>query len=426
MLLAGCQYIKQVAQPVDAQPSPIVKTNQGKESPDPVDQNDQQTVTDPANAPVADPSKESVTEPEQKPIKTYTKEAKLVAVGDIMMHSPQLPSYYHKSTGTYNFKPFFEQVKPLLTQGDFVWANLETPIAGADLRYSGYPMFNAPPELAAALKYAGFNIVTTANNHALDRKELGVTRTLKRLKEQGMMTKGTASSAAEANELTIMTKNDIQMGILAYTYGTNGITIPADKPYLISLINPLQMKKDIQSLRDAGADVVVIALHFGIEYQREPNARQQQLARSLIEAGADIILGSHAHVVQPLEEVHVTQPDGTTRKGYIMYSMGNFISNQQDEYTDYGVIFNATIRKTFPSGTIDITNVKAIPTWVQITGKKNQRKYVVLPVEKTIHDHKLALSKKQYSVLASKLQALNAHIYSLPVMKQVGTAKQAS
>ncbi|MEH7087343.1 CapA family protein, partial [Neobacillus drentensis] len=181
---------------MNAQSSPIVNTSQGNESPDAVGQSDHQTVTDPLNAAtVDDPSTESVTDSE---LKTYMKEAKLVAVGEIKMQSPQLPSYYHKSTGTYNFNPFFEQVKPLLTQGDFVWANLETPIAGADLRYSGYPMFNAPPELAAALKYAGFNIVSTANNHALDRKELGVKRTLTRVKEQGMITKGTAASAAAA------------------------------------------------------------------------------------------------------------------------------------------------------------------------------------------------------------------------------------
>ncbi|OPA73236.1 capsular biosynthesis protein [Paenibacillus selenitireducens] len=425
-LLASCQHNKQDAQPVDAQPSTIVPTSPKNESTDAVAQNVQQPVTDPSESgPAFDSSTEPATPPVEHPIETYTKEAKLVAVGDIMMHMPQLPSYYNKAKGTYNFNPFFTQVKPLLTQGDFVWANLETPIAGADLRYSGFPMFNAPAEVAAALKYAGFNIVSTANNHALDRKEIGVIRTLKRLKEQGLTTKGTAASQAEANELTIITKNDIQMGILAYTYGTNGITVPADKSYLISLINPIQMKRDIQSLRDAGADVVVIALHFGIEYQREPSARQQQLARSLIEAGADIILGSHTHVVQPLEEVHVTQLDGTTRKGYIIYSMGNFISNQKDEYTDYGVIFNATIRKTFPSGAIDITDVTALPTWVQKTGTGNQRKYVVLPVEKTLHEHKLPLSKSQYSALATKLQALNNHIHSMPVVMQAETEKKA-
>lgn len=354
------------------------------------------------------------------PEKTYTKEAKLLAVGDVMMHMPQMPAYYNAKTKTYNFNSFFSEVKPILEQGDWVWANLETPIGGADLRYSGFPMFNGPPELAQALKYAGFNIVTTANNHALDRKEIGVKRTLARLKEQGFVTKGTAASAEEAEQLTIVTKNEINMGILAYTYGTNGLTVPSDKPYLISLIDEAKIKSDIAKLRSAGADVVVIALHFGIEYQRQPNGDQKALAYSLIQSGADIILGSHPHVVQPYEEVIVTRADGTAKTGYVIYSMGNFISNMKDEYTDYGVIFSANIQKQFPQGTIKITDVKAIPTWVEKIYTKKHRKYVVLPVEQTIKKRNHStLHSSDYKKLEQKLAALNKHLGSMSVPVQV-------
>ena len=405
LLLVSCQMPSQDTQSKPSTASPV--------EPLPVPPS-----TEEAQLP-SDTDAQPETSTEAQPVESYMKEAKLVAVGDIMMHMPQMPAYYNKSTGKYNFNPYFTQVKPILEQGDFVWANLETPIAGADLRYSGFPMFNAPPELAAALKYAGFNIVTTANNHAMDRKEIGVIRTLKRLKEQGFVTKGTAASEEEAKKLTIMTKNDIKMGILAYTYGTNGITLPKDKPYLVAHLSPLRIKEDIRALREAGADVVVIALHFGIEYQREPNSTQQELARSLIQAGADIILGSHPHVIQPLEQVNVTEEDGAIRKGYIIYSMGNFISNMKDEYTDYGVIFRADIQKTFPSGTIEIRNVDTQLTWTQKTGKGNGRKYVVLPVEKTIQEHQLKLSASTYQALKKKQKELDQHIYSFAVPVQV-------
>lgn len=347
---------------------------------------------------------------------TYTKSATLLAVGDIMMHTPQFPSYYDKQTDRYHFDSYFEHVQPLLAEGDFVWANLETPLGGADLKYTGYPMFNAPPELAESLQYAGFNIVTTANN-AYDRKELGVIRTLERLHELGMVTKGTAASAEEAKQLTIMTKNEIHMGILAYTYGTNGLIVPADKSYLVSRIHQQQMLEDIQTLKLAGADVVVIALHFGIEYQRETNSEQQTLARTLIAAGADIILGSHPHVLQPLEKVQVMNTDGTTRDGFIIYSLGNFISNMRDEYTDYGGIFEATIHKTFPDQQVVITDVNVIPTWVEITGKGDHRRYTVLPVQKTILEQKLTLSPQIYKNLSTKLAVLNEHLHSLPAVK---------
>ncbi|WP_314590088.1 CapA family protein [Paenibacillus terrigena] len=405
LLLVSCQMPSQETQSkpttgAQVEPLPVPPTPAETQNPD-------DTVVQPDSS------------EEDQPVESYTKEAKLVAVGDVMMHMPQMPAYYNKSTGKYNFNPYFTQIKPILEQGDFVWANLETPIAGADLRYSGFPMFNAPPELASALKYAGFNIVTTANNHAMDRKEVGVIRTLQRLKEQGFVTKGTAASEDEAKKLTIMTKNDIKMGILAYTYGTNGITLPRDKPYLVSHLSPLRIKDDIRALREAGADVVVIALHFGIEYQREPNSTQQQLTRSLIQAGADIILGSHPHVIQPLEQVKVTESDGSVRKGYIIYSMGNFISNMKDEYTDYGVIFSADIQKTFPSCKIEIRNVDTQLTWTQKTGKGNARKYVVLPVEKTIQEHQLNLSVSTYQALKKKQKELDQHIHSLAVPVQV-------
>lgn len=367
-----------------------------------------------APAETSDPSLDQTQEGPETVIPSYTTEAALLAVGDIMMHMPQLPASYDAKTKTYNFNNFFTHVKPILEEGDWVLANLEAPLGGEDLGYSGYPMFNAPPELAAALKYAGFTIVTTANNHAMDRKEIGVIRTLERLNEQGLVTKGTAASAEEAEQWTIVTKNDIKMGILAYTYGTNGIKVPKDKPYLISLIDKPKMMADIAGLREAGADVVTIALHFGTEYQRKPNKQQMELARECIQAGADIILGAHAHVVQPYEKVEVTNEDGSKRTGYIVYSMGNFLSNMKDEYTDYGIIFSVHIKKHFPEGTVELHDASAIPTWVHISGPRAKRQYRILPVQHTIeHRNNPLLREADYKRLKEKLQALTAHLESM-------------
>ncbi len=204
--------------------------------------------------------------------KPEIKEATLIAVGDIMMHSTQTRSGYDAKRQTYNFDSFFTPVKNILSKGDWVIGNLETPLAGEDAGgYTGYPLFNAPAELADAAKKAGFNILTTANNHALDRGEKGVIRTIANLRDRKIPSTGTAGSVAEASRTLISTKNNISLAILAYTYGTNGIPIPQGKDYLVSLIDEKKIIKDIAKARKQGADIVTISLHFGDEYQRQPN-----------------------------------------------------------------------------------------------------------------------------------------------------------
>ncbi|MBW7474115.1 CapA family protein [Paenibacillus oenotherae] len=359
-----------------------------------------------------------VTKPDtsEPPLQSGTSDALWVAVGDIMMHMPQLPAYYDKSAKRYDFNPYFTEVKPLLEQGDWSLANLETPISGKELGYSGFPRFNAPSELAEALKYAGFNIVTNANNHSLDRGAEGIARTLRHLEEQGFSTKGTARSKAEAEALTIIERQGIGMGLLAYTYGTNGIPLPKDKPYSVAIIDEKAIIRDINRLREAGADFITVVLHFGIEYQTVPNDTQKQLARKLIAAGADIIAGAHPHVVQPYETVDVTEADGSLRRGLIIYSMGNFISNQRGETKDCGVIFKVHIHKDHASGITAIGDIEAIPTWVHRVKKNKANHYQIIPMEQAIkHGTTDGLSaadykemKRNLSVLSKRLQSMSA------------------
>ena len=347
--------------------------------------------------------------------KPEIKEATLIAVGDIMMHSTQTRSGYDAKRQTYNFDSFFTPVKNILSKGDWVIGNLETPLAGEDTGgYTGYPLFNAPAELADAAKKAGFNILTTANNHALDRGEKGVIRTIANLGDRKIASTGTAGSVAEASRTLISTKNNISLAILAYTYGTNGIPIPQGKDYLVSLIDENKIIKDIAKARKQGADIVTISLHFGDEYQRQPNPQQKQLVENLLKAGADIILGSHPHVVQPYKIFKFPGKNGKTRKAVAIYSMGNFISGQTKDYTDLGVIFQVSIRKKFPEKTTEVTGIKAIPTLVHRYTLNNQVKYRVLPLEQTITQKKDSLlASSQYPVLEAQLQKMNNHLNSL-------------
>lgn len=354
-----------------------------------------------------------VLEPTPTPEPVYA-DAVWMAVGDVMMHTPQLPGAFDKKTNRYNFNPFFAEVKPILEQGDWVIANLETPMGGAEFGYSGYPQFNAPAELGEALKAAGFNLITNANNHSLDQGESGILRTIENLRALDIPFKGTASTQEEADSMVLSEKNGIVMGLLAYTYGTNGIAAPEDKPYLVSLIDEEKIKADIVRLRDAGADFITVSLHFGTEYQIAPNEEQKRLARSLVAAGADIIAGSHPHVVQPYEVVETTDENGHAKKGLIIYSMGNFISNQRGDSKDYGVIFKVNVRKNMTDGSVDFTEIESIPTWVHRYKPDQAYRYRVLPVEDTIAaSNDALLTKADYEVLKKNYFMLRNRLDSM-------------
>ncbi|XEC92654.1 CapA family protein [Paenibacillus tarimensis] len=350
-----------------------------------------------------------------EPVEPKTTEAVWIAVGDVMMHMPQYPGALNAETGKYVFDPFFEAVTPIIQSGDWAIANLETPIAGADLKYTGYPLFNAPPELAEALRNAGFNMVTTANNHALDRGEKGVERTLEALQEQGLIVKGTSLTEESAREPVIVEKNEIKMGFLSYTYGTNGVPLPSGKPFLVSLMDDEeQMVRDIENTRAAGADFITVALHFGTEYQYSPNEEQKRIARKLIAAGADIIAGSHPHVVQPYEVVESYDEQGRLKHGIIIYSMGNFISNQKGDYKDYGVIFRIHVIKHHEENRIEFTDIEPIPTWVHKYLKSGKNRYRIVPLEQTIAERtEPGLSNNDYDQLKKHYDTLVDRLASM-------------
>ncbi len=353
-------------------------------------------------------------------LKSYTKEAKLIAVGDILMHMALTRSGYNPQKKTYNFDPFFKEVKGIISTGDWAIANMETTLAGSELGYSEYPLFNAPAQIVDAAKRAGFNVLITANNHALDKGEKGVINTIKNIRSRGVPSVGTATSAKEAEKLLIVNQNNISMAIMAYTFGTNGIPIPQGKNYLVSLINEQKIIRDIAKARKQGADVVTIYLHFGEEYQRQPNASQKQLVERLIKAGADIILGDHPHVVQPYQIFNLKGKDGKPRTGVVIYSLGNFIAYQVGNYKDLGVIFAVNIRKRFPEKTIEITKVEAIPTWIHNYRLNNKLNFRVLPIEAIVtRKNDPLLPTTKYPVLKKQLLEMKSHLKSLSIREKL-------
>jgi poly-gamma-glutamate capsule biosynthesis protein CapA/YwtB (metallophosphatase superfamily) len=307
-------------------------------------------------------------------VEPQTTKVRLAAFGDIMMHTPQIQSG-NLGNGKYDFRKFFKEIKPYIEKADIAVGNLELTLAGPSKPYSGYPLFNAPDEIVDALKDAGVDAVSTANNHAMDTGVPGVIRTYQVVKEKGIEPFGTAPSEEERKPL-IIEKNGIKFGFLAYTEHTNGNPVPKDKPYLINRINIDQIKKDIKKAREMGAEFVCVSLHWGQEYMRQPNDFQKETAKKVLEAGADAILGSHPHVLQRIEKVNV----GGKEK-LLIYSLGNFISNQFDPYTDEGVIVYFDVEKDPKTKEVKLTNVSFLPTFVHKYSENGKPQYVIIPEE---------------------------------------------
>lgn len=304
-----------------------------------------------------------------------TEKMTLGAVGDILIHQPVYQDAFNGAE-RYNFDPIFEQVKPLLEKPDLLTANQESKLGGLALGLSGYPRFNSPQQVANALLDTGVDIVSTANNHALDRGEKGIRSESAYLNQIGLPHVGSFIDAADRQKLRIIDKNGIKIAFLAYTYGTNGIPLPKGKDYLVNVINKNVMKAEIARAKTQ-ADVVVMSLHWGNEYKRIPTTDQKELAQFLANEGVDIIFGSHPHVLQPMEWIRTR--DG--RKSFVIYSLGNFISGQHGNYRDIGGLATIDITKeiTEKGSKIDLSNPVFTPTYVSSQKNKSFR---IVPLDK--------------------------------------------
>lgn len=265
-------------------------------------------------------------------------EVSLTFVGDAMQHSPQISAAL-TSAGTYDYSRCFPHVARDIADVDYAVVNLECPLGGKP--YAGYPAFSAPDEYAAALRDVGFDLVLTANNHCLDRRDAGLRRTCVTLDSLGIPHIGTYANRAERERALpfITTIKGIRFGFLSYTYGTNGIPVQGDA--VVDLIDRKLIARDIEAARAAGAQVMCVCLHWGIEYVLQPVASQRDLADWLVEQGVDLIIGGHPHVVEPMEMRHSKAYD---KDVLLVYSLGNFISNQRDIDSRGGAMVKVKVR----------------------------------------------------------------------------------
>lgn len=308
----------------------------------------------------------------------------ILACGDIMFHMPQVRSAY-KGNGIYDFNPVFKHVQPYIENADISLVNFETVTAGDELGFSGFPEFNSPKSSLEALKNAGFDIISTANNHSLDKGKNGIISTLNKIEDLNLKSIGTYK---DENKIELIEeKSGIKLGFLSYTYGLNGMDFKLTKEelsYMINLIDEQKIKEDIQNLKEK-VDSVIVFIHWGNEYKSEISQYQINLGHKMVDWGANIIFGSHPHVIQRSE---IVTKDG--KDNFIIYSMGNFLSNQRLEtmgnpYTEDGVMVRLNIKKNFDKNETIIEEISYIPTWIYRYFEGNKYIYEILPVEEVIN-----------------------------------------
>lgn len=317
--------------------------------------------------------------------------ADLLFVGDAMQHQAQLDAAWAAGGGKcYDYSDCFSLIAPEITVADYAVCNLEVPLGGGP-DYSGYPCFSAPDSYAAALRDAGFDLFLTANNHCLDRRDKAARRTIDALDSLGVDQIGTFHDSADRKNKVPFVKNisGIKVGFLNYTYGTNGIE-PRDGVE-VSLIDKAKMAEEIRRTREAGAEIVVVTIHWGVEYVLLQNRNQEELADFLVDKGVDLIIGSHPHVIQPMK---VVRNEKEKKDVLVVYSLGNFISNMKTADTRGGALVRVRIERgpdgvaRFKNADYDTflsakptgkgTNFMVVPSWMPERVPQGQMGHMLL------------------------------------------------
>ena len=337
-------------------------------------------------------------------------------VGDFVIHQ-QIFEYAQKlsaSTGVeypYNFAPMLNLVRGVMENADFTVANVDGSLGGKQYYkygYSGYPQFNTPPYILYALKDAGVDMLTLANNHMLDGWYDGLMATIDNVEQVGLKHIGANRSADEKNAAVIYEINGIKVGFMNYTVSLNDMERQSslDKRALQFGVNATRnsdASKDAKALRDAGADVIVCYMHWGTEYE-DIDQNQTTYAKALVQAGVDVVIGGHPHIVQPAKWLTGTNQFGETQRTLCLYSMGNFLSDQRTKPRDGGIIFDFTIEER-ADGTFDITSPSYLPIWVwregnDITGYT----YQVVPIGQYINSRPEGMNDSDYNRMIESYQ----------------------
>ena len=332
-------------------------------------------------------------------LSSSAQEMSLLFLGDIMGHGPQIKSAWNDSLKKYDYNEVFEPVEDIISSVDFAVANLEVTLAGPP--FDGYPQFSSPDELAEACKNNGIDVLVTANNHSCDRGSMGILRTNRVLDSLEILHTGTFSNQQNRDSLNLLVleKENIRIGLLNYTYGTNGI--PFHAPTYVNLLDSSLIKKDLKFARTKNLDKLIVFVHWGAEYQDQPNLYQKNFNQFFKRQGVDIVIGSHPHVVQPMHYIKNNDKEFLT-----VYSLGNFVSNQRDFRKDGGVMFRCSIVKRDKAS---ISDKEYILTWVNKFYKNKKWHYEVLPCSNKTYGKEYFSRNEDYV----KMQVYSDHAKNL-------------
>ena len=332
-------------------------------------------------------------------LSSTAQEMSLLFLGDIMGHGPQIKSAWNDSLKKYDYNEVFEPVEDIISSVDFAVANLEVTLAGPP--FDGYPQFSSPDELAEACKNNGIDVLVTANNHSCDRGSMGILRTNRVLDSLEILHTGTFSNQQNRDSLNLLVleKEGIRIGLLNYTYGTNGI--PFHAPTYVNLLDSSLIKKDLKFARTKNLDKLIVFVHWGAEYQDQPNLYQKNFNQFFKRQGVDIVIGSHPHVVQPMHYIKNNDKEFLT-----VYSLGNFVSNQRDFRKDGGVMFRCSIVKRDKAS---ISDKEYILTWVNKFYKNKKWHYEVLPCSNKTYGKEYFSRNEDYV----KMQVYSDHAKNL-------------
>ncbi|MEG1981395.1 MAG: CapA family protein [Clostridia bacterium] len=349
-------------------------------------------------------------EPNSSSSKTLPKNtttASIAFFGDLLMHDTIFKSA--KISKGYDFDSQFTDIGKILSKYDFRVGNLETTFAGTkDYDYSGYPQFNCPEDFTKTIKNTlKVDLLSTANNHAVDTFFKGISNTIDVLDEANIAHTGTYKTLEDSQKPCIFTVNDIKIGFLNYTYGVN-VPLKDDKPFSVNIIEKQDIANKAKALKNSGAEFIFFNPHWGIEYDMYPSEVQKELAKWLFEnTDINAIVGHHPHVAQPIEEVIVNR-NGEEKKGIVAYSLGNFIGDQNamqtsytkssgektDIFTNSGLIASFTIEKSNKTGIPEIKSVNYTPTYIDKNNGDSGKTYRILSVNTAISDYLAGTDRK--------------------------------
>jgi len=296
----------------------------------------------------------------------------LLFIGDIMGHDEQIWSAENRETHAFNYDDVFRYIKPVITEADIAIANFEVTLAGPP--YMGYPQFSSPADLAVACKDAGIDYLVTANNHAADRGKKGIISTINKLDSIEIPHTGTFLNSTSHDSLTplMIHRNGASIALLNYTYSTNGIKVP--EPVIVNMLDKELINNDVNKAKNKKADIIILFLHWGTEYDTIPSKSQTDLAEYFQSLGVDMVIGSHPHVLQKMIR---TKNTTTGKEDVVVYSLGNFISNQRKPKTDGGSMVRIELTKN--SDKYSISTAGYYLTWVYTPIEKYRKKFFILP-----------------------------------------------